>query len=93
MHKPPKHSLFSNFGKVYSLKVYQLPEAALRSRGKHFANLIPLSVDERIVTVLPIDEFKEGRFVVSLTKGGYIKKTDLMAYAKSKKHRDCWVKA
>ena len=73
---------FSNLGRVYSLKVYQLPEAALRSRGKHFANLIPLSENERIVKVLPIDEFKEGRFVVSVTKRGYVKKTDLMAYSK-----------
>lgn len=72
---------FSNLGRVYKLKVYQLPEAALRSRGKHFANLIPLVEKERIVRVLPIDEFKESSFVVSVTKNGYVKKTDLMAYA------------
>lgn len=73
---------FSNLGRVYSLKVYQLPEAGLRSRGKHFANLVPLSESERIVKVLPIDEFKEGRYVVSVTRNGYVKKTDLMAYSK-----------
>lgn len=72
---------FSNIGKVYSLKVYQLPEAALRSRGKHFANLVPLGEKERIVKVLPIKEFKEGQFVLSLTRNGYIKKTNLMAYS------------
>lgn len=72
---------FSNKGQVYKLKVYQIPEAALRSRGKHFANLVPLSESERIVKVLPIDEFRDDAFVVSLTKKGYIKKTALMAYS------------
>jgi DNA gyrase subunit A len=72
---------FTNSGRVYNLKVYQIPEAALRSKGKHFANLISLEKDERVVSVLSVPEFIEESFVVSVTKKGFIKKTDLMAYS------------
>ncbi len=72
---------FTNSGRVYNLKVYQIPEAALRSKGKHFANLIGLEKDERVVSVLSVPEFIEESFVVSVTKKGFIKKTDLMAYS------------
>ncbi len=72
---------FTNTGRVYNLKVYQIPEAALRSRGKHFANLISLEKEERIVSVLSVPAFKEDCFVLSLTKKGFIKKTALMAYS------------
>lgn len=71
---------FTNFGRVYELKVYRLPEAELAGRGKHFANLIKLQPNENVVSVLPVKQFKEGSFVVSVTKMGYIKKTDLMEY-------------
>ena len=72
---------FTDKGKVYNLKVYQLPEAGLRTRGKHFANLINLEADERVVSVLPVEKFSKDQFVYSVTRNGYIKKTDLMAYA------------
>ena len=72
---------FTNRGKVYNLKVYQIPEAALRSKGKHFANLISLEKEERVVSVLSVPAFKEDAFVLSVTRKGFIKKTDLMAYA------------
>ncbi|MBI2603874.1 MAG: DNA gyrase subunit A [Deltaproteobacteria bacterium] len=72
---------FTNTGKVYNLKVYELPEAGLRSRGTHFANLINFEKDERIVSTLPIEEYKKDSFVFSVTKKGYIKKTELMAYS------------
>ncbi len=72
---------FTNFGRVYNLKVYQLPEAELRARGKHFANLIRfVDQDEKVVSVLPIKEFKAGFFIYSVSKRGFIKSTDLMAY-------------
>ncbi len=71
---------FTNKGQVYSIKVYDLPEAALRSRGKHFANILKLEEGERVVSVLPIPEFTEGHFVFSITEKGLIKKTDVMAY-------------
>lgn len=72
---------FTNKGRVYNLKVYQIPEAGLRSRGKHFANLISLEKEERVVSVLSVPEFREDAFVISVTRGGFIKKTDLMAYS------------
>jgi DNA gyrase subunit A len=72
---------YTNKGRVYDLKVYRIPEAQLRSRGKHFANLIKFEADERVVSVLPVAEFREDMFVVSVTEKGFIKKTDLMAYS------------
>ena len=72
---------FTNTGRVYNLKVYQLPEAALRSRGKHFANLIKLESEESIISVLPVQKFVEGVFIYSATSMGYVKKTSLMSYA------------
>lgn len=72
---------FSNIGKVYDIKVYQVPEAPLRARGKHFANLIKLEEKEKIVSVLPVKEFTEGKFIISVTAQGFVKKTDLMAYS------------
>jgi DNA gyrase subunit A len=75
---------FSNIGKVYEIKVYQLPDLPLRSKGKHFASIIKLGEGEKVVSVLPVKDFVEGHFIVSVTSGGYVKKTDLMAYANIK---------
>jgi DNA gyrase subunit A len=72
---------FSNYGKVYDLKVYQLPDLPLRSRGKHFASLVKLTDGEKIVSVLPVKEFQDDHFIVSVTANGFVKKTDLMAYS------------
>lgn len=72
---------FSNKGKVYSLKVYRIPEAALRARGTHFANLISYEKEEQVVSILPVGEYKSDSFVFSVTKNGYVKKTDLLAYS------------
>lgn len=72
---------FTNHGRVYEMKVYRLPEAPLAGRGNHFANLIKLNPDEKVVSVLPVKEFKEGLFILSVTAQGYVKKTDLMAYS------------
>ncbi len=75
---------FSNLGRVFELKVYQLPELPLRSRGKHFASLLKMGEGEKVISVLPIREFTEGCFIVSVTANGYVKKTDLMAYSNIK---------
>jgi len=72
---------FTNLGRVYNLKVYEVPEAPLRARGKHFANLVPLQANERVVQVLPIAAFKENLSLAFVTRMGYIKKTELMAYS------------
>jgi DNA gyrase subunit A len=71
---------FTNKGRVYDIKVYQVPEAPLRSRGKHFANIIKLEEGEKVVSVLPVKVFEDGKFIVSVTAQGYIKKTELLAY-------------
>ena len=71
---------FTNKGRVYDIKVYQVPELPLRSKGKHFANLIKLDEGEKVVSVLPVKEFSEGKFIISATAQGYVKKTELLAY-------------
>jgi DNA gyrase subunit A len=72
---------FTNQGRVHELKVYRVPEVELAGKGKHFATLAKLNEDEKVVSVLPVREFTEGHYIVSVTKAGYIKKTDLMAYS------------
>jgi DNA gyrase subunit A len=68
---------FSSLGKVYWLKVYQLPEASRGSRGKPIVNLLPLEPGERISAVLPIKEYAEGQYVFMATRTGTVKKTAL----------------
>ena len=73
---------FSSRGKVYWLKVYQLPQASFGSRGKPIVNLLPLEEGERITTVLPIKEYEADQFVVFATKAGTVKKTPLPAFSR-----------
>lgn len=73
---------FSSRGKVYWLKVYQLPLASRASRGKPIVNLLPLEQDERINTILPINTFDEAHHIVMATSTGIIKKTSLDNFAK-----------
>jgi DNA gyrase subunit A len=72
---------FSTRGKVYWLKVYQLPRASRGSRGRPIVNLLPLEGDERITAVLPIREYDEGSFVFMATARGTVKKTPLTAFS------------
>jgi len=71
---------FSNLGRLYWLKTYQLPEAGRTAKGKALVNLLALSEGERITTALPVRDFKEG-FLVMFTKNGTVKKTALEAYS------------
>jgi DNA gyrase subunit A len=73
---------FSSVGKMYWLKVYQLPQASRGSRGKPIVNLLPLQEDERITAVLPIHEFEENKFVFMTTAHGTVKKTSLEAFSR-----------
>jgi DNA gyrase subunit A len=73
---------FSSAGKVYWLKVYQLPQANRGSRGKPIVNLLPLQDGERINAVLPIHEFEENKFVFMTTAQGTVKKTSLEAFSR-----------
>jgi DNA gyrase subunit A len=73
---------FSSTGKLYWLKVYQLPQASRGSRGKPIVNLLPLQEGERINAVLPIHEFAENQFVFMATAAGTVKKTALEAFSR-----------
>jgi len=73
---------FSSAGKLYWLKVYQLPQASRGSRGKPIVNLLPLQEGERITAVLPIHEFEENKFVFMVTAQGTVKKTSLEAFSR-----------
>ncbi len=73
---------FSSRGKMYWLKVYQVPQASRGSRGKPIVNLLPLEKDERINAVLPIREYDEGHFVFMATSAGTVKKTPLKQFSR-----------
>jgi DNA gyrase subunit A len=73
---------FSSMGKVYWLKVYELPSAGRASRGKPMVNLLPLEKDERINAVLPIREYSDEQFIFMATSSGTVKKTPLTAFSR-----------
>ena len=73
---------FSNIGKVYWLKTYQMPEGSRGARGRPIVNMLPLMPDERITTLMPVKEFTDDRFVLFATALGQVKKTPLSEYAR-----------
>ncbi len=73
---------FSSSGKMYWLKVYQVPQASRGSRGKPIVNLLPLDSGERISAVLPIREYDESSFVFMATSSGTVKKTPLSLFSR-----------
>jgi DNA gyrase subunit A len=73
---------FTNFGKVYWLKVYQIPLAGRNSRGRPVVNLLPLVEGERISSILPVEEYSPDKFVIMATANGTVKKTSLDQYSR-----------
>ena len=73
---------FTNLGKVYWLKVYQIPVAGRNSRGRPVVNLLPLGEGERISSILPVEEYSEDKFVIMATANGTVKKTSLDQYSR-----------
>ncbi len=73
---------FSNRGRMYWLKVYQLPLASRAARGRPIINLLPLEENERINAILPVREFEEDKYVFMATAAGTVKKTSLTSYSK-----------
>ncbi len=71
---------FTNRGKVYRLKVYELPEASRTARGRALVNLLPLRDGERVQSVLSTRDFGEGKYLVFATRNGMVKKTEFAAY-------------
>ncbi|KAF7786000.1 DNA gyrase subunit A [Pseudoalteromonas rubra] len=75
---------FSTSGRLYWLKVYQLPLASRAARGKPIVNLLPLEADERITTILPVKQYEDDKFVLMATANGVVKKTPLTAYSRQR---------
>jgi DNA gyrase subunit A len=71
---------FTNRGKIYRLKVYELPEASRTAKGRALVNLLPLREGERVQSVLSTRDFNEGKYLVFATRNGTIKKTEFGAY-------------
>lgn len=72
---------FSDAGKVYWLKVHEIPEASRAAKGKALVNLLALAGGEKVTATLPVKEYREDRFIIMATKQGLIKKTELAAYS------------
>jgi len=72
---------FTNKGRLYWQKIYQIPEAGRAAKGKAIVNLLPLSEGEKLATALPVKDFKEG-YLVMFTKKGIVKKTALKDYSR-----------
>ncbi len=73
---------FTNLGKVYWCKVYEIPQAGRHSRGKAIVNLLNFGKDERLTTVLAVESFEPGQYIIMATRNGLVKKTDLMAFSR-----------
>ena len=75
---------FSNQGKVYWLKVYQIPLAGRNSRGRPMVNLLPLEEGERVTSILPVEQYTEGHYIFMATANGTVKKTALTDFARQR---------
>ncbi|MEO0443712.1 MAG: DNA gyrase subunit A [Pseudomonadota bacterium] len=73
---------FTNAGKVYWLKVFQIPLAGRQSRGRPMVNLLPLEEDERITSILPVHEYDDDHFIFMATANGTVKKTTLTQFSR-----------
>jgi DNA gyrase subunit A len=78
--------IFTDKGKVYGLKVYEIPEGSRVSRGKAIVNVLSLSSNEKVSSTIPVKEFSENMFLVMATRMGYIKKTALNDYSNPRKN-------
>ena len=76
---------FTNQGKVYRLKAYEIPEASRTARGTAIVNLLQLQPGERITAVIPIDQYKKGHYLFMVTKKGIVKKTPITDYENVRK--------
>ena len=76
---------FSNLGQVYWLKVYDIPSAGRSAKGRPLVNLIQLNQEERITSMVPIEDYKEGHYVLMATKSGTVKKTPLTEFSHQRK--------
>ena len=73
---------FSNVGKVYWIKVFQIPQGSRGAKGRPMVNILPLAADERITAIMPIQDFEKNRFVFMATANGTVKKTPLEQFSR-----------
>lgn len=76
---------FTNMGKVYRMKCYEIPEAGRTARGTAIINLLQLQPGEKITAVIPIKEYKEGEYLFMATRNGIVKKTPIIEYSNVRK--------
>lgn len=74
--------VFTDKGKVYWLKVHEIPQGGRAARGKAIVNLLQLAPEEKVMSILTVKEFVDDKFIIAATNNGVVKKTELMAYAK-----------
>ena len=68
---------FTNLGRVYRLKCYEIPEGSRTSKGMNIANLLPIAADEKVTSMIRVSEFEEDKYLVMVTRHGVIKRTGL----------------
>ena len=76
---------FTNRGKVYRVKCYEIPEGSRTSKGTNVANILPISSDEKVTSMIKVTEFEEDKYLVMITKNGVIKRTSLTSFDSSRK--------
>ena len=76
---------FTNMGRVYRLKAYEIPEASRTARGTAIVNLLSLQAEEKITAVIPVNEFKAGELLFMATRNGVVKKTPIEDYSNVRK--------
>ena len=76
---------FTNFGKVYKIKCFEIPESSRQSKGMNIVNLIPLSENEKVTTLIKVSDFNDSKYLVMLTKRGFIKRLNLSDFESIRK--------
>lgn len=76
---------FTNFGRVYRLKCYEIHESSRTSKGMNIANLLPISGEERVTSMIRVPAFEENKYLIMVTKNGVIKRTNLKAFDSARK--------
>ena len=76
---------FTNKGKMYKIKVYQIAEAGRNAKGTAIVNILPIEKDEKVTAMIPLKEFEEGKYLTMITRQGFVKKTPLTEYDTNRK--------
>ena len=76
---------FTDKGRVYRVKCYTIPEGTRQSKGMNIANILPIGTDEKVTSMIPVDEFEEDKYLIMVTRQGIIKRIALNAYNTARK--------